>query len=154
MTCQSENFAEICKKFLCPIFHGCAFSVSNLSTELRTDVANLVVTNGGLYMGQMDKNKCTHLVIGTPGGKKHQYAKKWGITVVPLRWIRDSIKREYALSTDLPEYKIEDFDARYANQWSETVSQWLKPGVFHKNPIECSIPALSRFLVDAISPQK
>ena len=56
-------------------------------------------------LGQMDKTECTHLVVGALGGKKCQYAKKWGVIIVPFQWVQDSIKSGFALSTDLPEYK-------------------------------------------------
>lgn len=106
MNAMSQNFLDITRKCHCPIFYGCGFSVSNISSDKRTDLANLIITHGGCYMGQMDKNKCTHLIVGSAGGKKYQYAKKWGITIVPHKWIKDSIERGFALSTELPEYQV------------------------------------------------
>ena len=32
--------------------------------------AKLVSENGGRYANAMYKNECTHLILGTPGGKK------------------------------------------------------------------------------------
>jgi hypothetical protein len=106
MNSTNDKFLEITRSCHCPIFFGCGFSVSNIPSERRTDLANLILAHGGRYMGQMDKNKCTHLIVSNAGGKKYQYAKKWGITIITEKWIRDSIEREFALSTDLPEYQI------------------------------------------------
>jgi len=112
MGSQSENFLEVTRANHCPIFFGCGFSVSNINSEKRTNLANLIITHGGQYMGQMDKTKCTHLIIGSAGGKKYQYAKRWGITVIPYKWIEDSVNRGFALSTDLPEYRVEYVEPR------------------------------------------
>ena len=33
----------------------------------------------------MDKHECTHLVLGSPGGKKHKFATKWGLTITSTK---------------------------------------------------------------------
>ena len=44
----------------------------------------------------MDKRKYTHLILGSPGGKKHKYAKRWGFTIVNAQWVDDSVKKGFA----------------------------------------------------------
>ena len=63
--------------------------------------------------GQMVRTECTHLVVGAVGGKKYEFAKKWGVIIVPFQWVQDSIKRGFALSTDLPEYENIGNESRY-----------------------------------------
>ena len=54
----------------------------------------------------MDKNKCTHLILGNPGGKKHIHAIKWGVSIANPAWITDSLSRGFAQHIKQPQYEV------------------------------------------------
>ena len=49
-------------------------------------------------------------MLGSPGGKKHKYAKQWGFTIVNPQWINDSVKKGFAQLHSLDKYKVESYD--------------------------------------------
>ena len=52
--------------------------------------------NGAIYHGDLSKS-VTHLVAAVAQGKKYEFARQWGVTVVTLQWITDSLRRRMAL---------------------------------------------------------
>jgi hypothetical protein len=55
-----------------------------------------VQQHGAEYHGDLTK-AITHLIAAAPSGKKYDYAKTWGVKVVALEWLQDSIERGMAL---------------------------------------------------------
>ncbi|KAK9419190.1 putative BRCT domain-containing protein [Seiridium unicorne] len=58
----------------------------------RHYIEEMVVANGGNYMGDLSR-KVTHLIVCKPEGKKYQAAKNWNITTVSIEWLDDSVRR-------------------------------------------------------------
>jgi DNA replication regulator DPB11 len=76
----------------------------------REDLINLVKENKGEYFPDLTR-RVTHLVSPTKTGKKFQYGKKWGITIVSPEWLFQSAERGACLdpiyySLDLPKEQI------------------------------------------------
>ncbi|RDW94655.1 hypothetical protein BP5796_00418 [Coleophoma crateriformis] len=58
----------------------------------REEIANLVKENGGVYSGDLSKD-ITHLITYRTEGAKYNAAKKWGLRIVAVEWLRDSLQR-------------------------------------------------------------
>uniref|UniRef100_A0A5K3EHW4 BRCT domain-containing protein n=2 Tax=Mesocestoides corti TaxID=53468 RepID=A0A5K3EHW4_MESCO len=93
-------------KFKLPIFAQLVICVSGLSLEERKEVAKIVSSNGGLYSGEMKIGITTHLVVKSAGGVKYNFAKKWKVRIVSVRWLTDSVNKGYAL--DESDYPVKE----------------------------------------------
>ena len=109
-----DLYNELLKTHACPVFHGLGISVTNIDQQSRMDIADLVVANGGSYNGILERTQVTQLVAGGPGGKKIKHARAWGIDVVTMQWVEDSVKRGFAQNTEQKEYKFDE--ERYVRQ--------------------------------------
>ena len=67
-----------------------------LSVTQRQAITQSVSQHGAAYHGDLSKS-VTHLVAAVPQGKKYEFARQWGINVVTLQWITDSLRRRMAL---------------------------------------------------------
>ncbi|VDK50739.1 unnamed protein product, partial [Dibothriocephalus latus] len=102
---------DILLKFRLPIFSHLVICVSGLSLEERKEVSKIVSVNGGRYSGEMKVGETTHLLVKSAGGVKYNFAKKWKIRIVSVRWLTDSVSKGYAL--DEADYPItETFGGR------------------------------------------
>ena len=59
-----------------------------------------ISTNGGEYRGDLTK-EVTHLIAYLPEGQKYQFATQWGIKVIGLKWLDDSLDRRMILDEAL-----------------------------------------------------
>lgn len=66
----------------------------------RSEIARLVRENGGEYEGDMTK-KITHLISFRTDGAKYKAAKNWGLRIVALEWLQDSLDRGMILDETL-----------------------------------------------------
>ena len=48
--------------------------------------------NGGEYRGDLNK-EVTHLIANRPSGQKYTYAKSWGLRIISLEWLQQSLER-------------------------------------------------------------
>ncbi|KAF2762808.1 hypothetical protein EJ05DRAFT_481689 [Pseudovirgaria hyperparasitica] len=62
----------------------------------RQSLSETIISNGAHYSGDLTK-QTTHLLAARPEGKKYGYARQWGIKVVSLKWLQDTITRGMAL---------------------------------------------------------
>ncbi|VDM19425.1 unnamed protein product [Hydatigera taeniaeformis] len=88
---------SLLSRFKLPIFAQLVICVSGLTPEERREVADIVKNNGGVYSGEMKIGLTTHLLVKRAGGLKYNFAKKWKVRVVSVRWLSDSIRKGYAL---------------------------------------------------------
>lgn len=58
------------------------------------------MANGAKYQGDLTK-QITHLVAAVPKGKKYEYAGQWGVKIVSIEWLSDSMKRGMGLDETL-----------------------------------------------------
>lgn len=67
---------------------------------VRKKMEDAVKRNGGEYRGDLTK-EVTHLIAHKPTGKKYSFAKEWGIRVVSIEWLQQSIERGMVLDENL-----------------------------------------------------
>lgn len=90
-----------------PPFCGLRICLTNINDEKeRHKIQKITEENGGTYSGDLTK-QVTHLVASNPEGKKYQFAKQWGISIVSVEWLHQSVERGMSLdeayfSFDLP----------------------------------------------------
>ncbi|XP_072507457.1 DNA topoisomerase 2-binding protein 1-like isoform X2 [Notamacropus eugenii] len=105
-----ENPMTLCKEinmetFKCPLFFGCTICVSGLCILERRAIQQLTTEHGGHYMGRLQMNGCTHLIVPEPKGQKYEYAKRRNIHCVTVEWFYHSIEKGFC--QDEAMYKTE-----------------------------------------------
>lgn len=55
-----------------------------------------ITENGGEYQGNLTK-ECTHLIAKVPSGAKYTHAGNWGIKIVAVEWLEQSLERGMTL---------------------------------------------------------
>lgn len=66
----------------------------------RKELEDVVNCNGGEYRGNLTKD-VTHLIAKVPSGKKYSFAMEWGIRVVAVEWLFQSLERGMILDETL-----------------------------------------------------
>ena len=61
------------KAHSCPPFTGCTVTVTGLEERERRKVRELVEGNGGVYSGELTKDVCTHLLVGSTTSMLYVY---------------------------------------------------------------------------------
>ncbi|KAM3083782.1 protein kinase activating protein dpb11 [Clarireedia jacksonii] len=76
-----------------PIFTGLKISMTGCEdvTE-RSQIAEKIKENGGIYDGNLTKS-VTHLISFRTEGNKYKAAKNWGLRIVSIEWLHDSLER-------------------------------------------------------------
>ena len=76
---------------------------------LRQQIIEQVLDNGGEYHGDLTKN-VTHLIVNKPEGAKYKHAKAWGLQLISVEWLQDSLERGMILEEKLfnPEWPVEE----------------------------------------------
>lgn len=67
--------------------------------EVRESLNAKFKANGGAYECDLIKGTVTTLIAKKPEGRKHEYARRWNIPVVSLKWLTASLERGMALET-------------------------------------------------------
>ena len=70
-----------------------------VATE-RVEIAEQVKANGAIYEGDLTK-QITHLISFRTEGAKYRAAKSWGLRIVSVEWLRDSLERGMILDEKL-----------------------------------------------------
>ena len=66
----------------------------------RQQAIQKITENGGEHFGDLNKS-VTHLIAMKPTGQKYKYAQVWGLKVVSMEWLDDSIERGMTLEESL-----------------------------------------------------
>ncbi|KAI9649188.1 protein kinase activating protein dpb11 [Ciborinia camelliae] len=66
-------------------------------TAERQDIAEKIKANGGDYDGNLTK-QITHLISFRTEGNKYKAAKSWGLRIVSVEWLLDSLERGMILN--------------------------------------------------------
>lgn len=66
----------------------------------RKEIEDQIDNNGGEYRGNLTKD-VTHLIAKVPSGQKHSYAGQWGIKIVSVEWLEQSLERGMILDENL-----------------------------------------------------
>ncbi|KAF3483384.1 BRCT domain-containing protein [Arthroderma uncinatum] len=84
-----------------PPFFGLSICITGFEDmDFRNHLQKTVSSNGGEFRKDLTKT-VTHLVARVGDGKKYKFAVLWGIKVVSLKWLEDSIQRTMALDEAL-----------------------------------------------------
>ncbi|MCJ1247402.1 hypothetical protein MMC30_004616 [Trapelia coarctata] len=84
-----------------PTFAGLRVCVTGFDDlAVRKRLEETVKTNGGEYRGDLTK-EVTHLIAFKPAGNKYNFAKTWGIKVVTIEWLQQSLERGMILDEPL-----------------------------------------------------
>uniref|UniRef100_UPI00358F4402 DNA topoisomerase 2-binding protein 1 isoform X2 n=1 Tax=Myxine glutinosa TaxID=7769 RepID=UPI00358F4402 len=92
-------------QYACPPLKGCVICVTGLLSEERNEVRKIATDNGGIYSGELRMNECTHLIAHVAKGAKYEFANKWNVACVTIRWLHDSVERGACQDETL--YRIE-----------------------------------------------
>ncbi|CAE7021196.1 hypothetical protein PTT_12211 [Pyrenophora teres f. teres 0-1] len=80
-----------------PTFFGLNICLTGFDNpDQRRNIQEKVDANGGDYHGDLTKS-VTHLIAATPSGKKYEHALNWGIKIVALEWLEQSLERGMVL---------------------------------------------------------
>ncbi len=81
----------------------------------RKELEVLINANGGEYRGNLTKD-VTHLVAKVPTGNKYVYAGHWGVKIVAIEWLEQSLERGMILDEDLYNLLLPE-DERGRSAW-------------------------------------
>ena len=80
-----------------------------LLDAVRKKLEETVKKNGGEYRGDLNK-EITHLIANKPSGQKYTYAKSWGLRIISLEWLQQSLERGMILDEQLYDPLMEAAD--------------------------------------------
>jgi DNA replication regulator DPB11 len=92
--------------------------VTILEATERLEIAETVKTNGATYEGDLTK-QITHLISFRTEGAKYKAAKAWGLRIVSIEWLRDSLERGMILDEKLYDPAL-PLDQRGIGAWNRT----------------------------------
>ncbi|EDU48754.1 subunit of DNA polymerase II [Pyrenophora tritici-repentis Pt-1C-BFP] len=85
------------KDYRMPTFSGLKICLTGFDNpDQRKSIQDKVDANGGEYHGDLTKS-VTHLIAATPSGKKYEHALNWGMKIVALEWLEQSLERGMVL---------------------------------------------------------
>lgn len=115
-----------------PIFHSLKFSMTGCEEPAeRLGIADLVRTNGATYDGDLTRS-ITHLISLRTDGAKYKAAKSWGLKIVSIEWLYQSLERGMILDETLYDPSLPK-EERGKGAWDKThpskssVRQRIKP---------------------------
>src|SRR5271155_4247278 len=76
------------------------YQANILAAMERLEIAEQVKANGAIYEGDLTK-QITHLISLRTEGAKYKAAKSWGLRIVSVEWLRDSLERGMILDEKL-----------------------------------------------------
>lgn len=87
---------------------------------------SLTETNGANYHGDLTK-VVTHLIAAAPVGKKYDHARRWGIKIVSIEWLDQSLERGMVLDESLYDPTIAP-ENRGRNAWNKQALEIITQG--------------------------
>lgn len=87
---------------------------------------SLTETNGANYHGDLTK-VVTHLIAAAPVGKKYDHARRWGIKIVSIEWLEQSLERGMVLDESLYDPTIAP-ENRGRNAWNKQALEIITQG--------------------------
>ena len=86
---------------------------------VRKKLEGAVKSNGAEYKGDLTK-EVTHLIAHKPTGNKYNFAKAWGIRVVSIEWLQQSLERGMILDENLYDPQLDPVE-RGRDAWVRRV---------------------------------
>jgi DNA replication regulator DPB11 len=96
------------------------------SATERLEIAELVKANGAIYEGDLTR-QITHLISFRTEGDKYKAAKNWGLHIVSIEWLRDSLERGMILEEKLYDPALPP-EERGKGAWDRTKPKRTSPG--------------------------
>lgn len=91
------DVAALEKEYRIPALDGLRICVTGFDDpQQRAIITTAINANGASYHGDLSRY-VTHLIAAAPNGKKYEYAGQWGIKIVALEWLQDSLTRGLVL---------------------------------------------------------
>ncbi|CZR57313.1 related to S-M checkpoint control protein Rad4p [Phialocephala subalpina] len=116
---QEIDFISLETEHRLPTFHTLKFSMTGCDDPLeRAEIADQVKANGAIYEGDLTK-QITHLISFRTEGAKYRAAKSWGLRIVSVEWLRDSIERGMILDEKLYDPAL-PINERGKGAWDKT----------------------------------
>ena len=101
MTGEEVNVEELEYQYRLPAFFELKICITGIQDmDKRNDIAETVKRSGAEYHPDLTK-AVTHLIAEAPTGAKYTHAKQWGINIVSLKWLEESLRRGMALEEAL-----------------------------------------------------
>ena len=88
---------------------------------LRKQIEATVNANGAEYLGDLSKD-ITHLIAHSPTGAKYKHGKMWGIKIVTIEWLEQSLKRGMVLDESLYDPVMDPVE-RGKGAWNRSLSE-------------------------------
>jgi len=131
--------------FVLKPFSGCTISVTGLGTGMRNMIQHLVNIYGGKFSPNLNR-QCTHLIAHSPDGFKYKYARSWGIPIITIDWLLDSLKMNVCAATE--NYQLNSPSSSPPSPISEYSTTTTPFNENHKRPFErtFSSPSFSSLL--------
>lgn len=104
------DVAALQKEHTLPALFGLKLCVTGFEDMcVRRRLEETIQANGAAYTGDLVR-QVTHLIAAKPEGAKYSHAKQWGVKVVSLKWLEDSLTRGMALDEGYyrPESPLEE----------------------------------------------
>jgi len=95
------NLSALTEEYRLPPLYNlniCITGFDDLSQ--RDEIQKSVNDNGGIYHKDLTKH-VSHLIAAKPQGAKYDRAKQWGMKIISLKWLEDSLQRGMALEERL-----------------------------------------------------
>ncbi|KAL1302302.1 hypothetical protein AAFC00_002717 [Neodothiora populina] len=100
---SAEDFdvSAIMEEYRLPALFGLQICVTGFDDlDQRQALMQSIKDNGATYNGDLTR-AVTHLVARRPEGLKYERAKQWGLNVVSIRWLQQSLERGMVLEASL-----------------------------------------------------
>lgn len=97
-----------------------------MKVNQRDHIRTLAETHGANYHGDLTK-AVTHLIANAPTGKKYEHARRWGIKIVSIEWLEDSLERGMVLEEQLYD-PIMAQEERGRNAWNKQALEAITQG--------------------------
>ncbi|GAB7339286.1 hypothetical protein MBLNU457_5940t1 [Dothideomycetes sp. NU457] len=95
------NLPALTEEYRLPPFYNLNICITGFDDLSQRDaIQKSVDDNGGIYHKDLTKH-VSHLVAAKPQGAKYDRAKQWGMKIVSLKWLEESLQRGMTLEERL-----------------------------------------------------
>ncbi|KAI9138662.1 hypothetical protein BKA69DRAFT_761693 [Paraphysoderma sedebokerense] len=132
------DIVQLTERFRLPPMTGLTICTTGFDLRIRDDIQEQVVANGGTFVLDLSRNEATHLIAYKGCGEKYQAANKWGLPIVNLQWLQDSLKLGVCLDHESYSVSEETDRRRIAELRSKTLENKRQhfPHVPEETPTE------------------
>ena len=112
---------ELERRHRLPTFYRLRVCITGFADlDFRKQIEHAVTRHGGEYHGDL-KRDVTHLIAAAPDGIKYTYGRSWGLHVVGIEWLQQSLDRGMVLDERLYDPEIEP-SARGRGAWTRAAA--------------------------------